>query len=82
MHASPPRPAAPAPGPRPGRTCAPWRALLRRHRATPPDDRGDVPGWVMVTLMTAGLVVAVWQVAEARLVTVFDDAISSVVGGP
>jgi hypothetical protein len=24
------------------------------------DERGDVPGWVLVTVMTAGLVVAVW----------------------
>ena len=28
------------------------------------DERGDVPGWVLVTVMTAGLVVAVWSVAD------------------
>jgi hypothetical protein len=24
------------------------------------DDRGDVPGWVLITLMTAGLVIVIW----------------------
>jgi hypothetical protein len=31
------------------------------------DDRGDVPGWVLVTLMTAGIVMALWIVAEPKL---------------
>ncbi|MEK8228446.1 hypothetical protein NKG05_24050 [Oerskovia sp. M15] len=26
-------------------------------------EQGDVPGWVLVTLMTAGLVIALWAVA-------------------
>jgi hypothetical protein len=42
-------------------------------------DRGDVPGWVLITLMTAGLVVAIWAVAAPALGTVFDHAISRVV---
>jgi hypothetical protein len=46
------------------------------------DERGDVPGWVMVTLMTAGLVVALWAVAGPRLEGVFNDAMDRVVGGP
>ncbi|WP_285595799.1 hypothetical protein [Kineosporia sp. NBRC 101731] len=45
-------------------------------------DRGDVPGWVLVTLMTAGLVVALWGAAGPRLVQVFNDAVDNVVGGP
>ena len=27
-------------------------------------ERGDVPGWVLITLMTAGLVAVIWTVAE------------------
>ena len=27
------------------------------------DERGDVPGWVMITVMTAGLVVVIWAIA-------------------
>ena len=30
-------------------------------------DRGDVPGWVLVTIMTAGLVTALWLVADDKL---------------
>ena len=44
------------------------------------DERGDVPGWVLVTLMTAGLVVALWAVASPALTQVFNDAIAKVTG--
>ncbi|WP_432547945.1 hypothetical protein [Kineococcus sp. SYSU DK004] len=43
-------------------------------------ERGDVPGWVLVTLMTAGLVVALWAVAAPRLEQVFTQAMDTVVG--
>lgn len=43
-------------------------------------ERGDVPGWVLVTLMTAGLVVALWAVAGPLLEDAFRQAISSVTG--
>lgn len=45
-----------------------------------PADRGDVPGWVLITLMTAGLVSVLWMVAGDRLETLFVDAIDSVTG--
>ncbi|MFE6234981.1 hypothetical protein [Cellulosimicrobium sp. NPDC057862] len=44
-------------------------------------ERGDVPGWVLITLMTAGLVIALWAVAGPALTQAFSDAISSV-GAP
>ena len=44
------------------------------------DDRGDVPGWVLVTLMTAGLVVGLWAVAGPRLEALFTQAMDAVVG--
>lgn len=43
-------------------------------------DRGDVPGWVLVAVMTAGLVTALWLVADDALTSVLDRAISSVSG--
>jgi len=43
------------------------------------DDRGDVPGWVLVTLMTAGLVVLLWAVAGPALKTIFNNAVNKVV---
>jgi hypothetical protein len=42
-------------------------------------EQGDVPGWVLVTLMTAGLVVLLWAVAGPALRTVFNNAVSKVV---
>ncbi|MCL1869777.1 MAG: hypothetical protein FWF90_05120 [Promicromonosporaceae bacterium] len=47
--------------------------------ATDPE-RGDVPGWVLVTLMTAGLVVALWAIAGPMLEDAFTQAIASVTG--
>lgn len=44
------------------------------------NDRGDVPGWVLVTLMTAGLVIALWAIAGPALVDVFKTAIDRVTG--
>lgn len=44
------------------------------------EERGDVPGWVLVTLMTAGLVVVIWAVAGPALVGIFQQALSSVTG--
>lgn len=41
-------------------------------------DRGDVPGWVLVAVMTAGLVTAIWLVADDQLTGVLDRAISSI----
>jgi hypothetical protein len=48
--------------------------LIARSR----DERGDIPGWVLVTVMTAGLVVAVWSVADGQLKSVLTSALRSV----
>ena len=42
-------------------------------------DYGDVPGWVLITLMTAGLVVVIWAFAAPALQGVFDEAMDRVV---
>jgi hypothetical protein len=44
------------------------------------DDRGDVAGWVLITLMTAGLVIIIWGLAGPALSNVFQQAISRVTG--
>lgn len=44
------------------------------------DERGDVPGWVLITLMTAGLVVVIWALAGPALASLFEQAISRVSG--
>ena len=44
------------------------------------EDRGDVPGWVLLTLMTAGLVVLIWALAGPALSGLFEQASSRVSG--
>ncbi|GAB3246587.1 hypothetical protein GCM10027456_17410 [Kineosporia babensis] len=58
------------------------RIHLSRREIRRSHERGDVPGWVLVTLMTAGLVVALWGAAGPRLVQIFNDSVDNVVGGP
>lgn len=53
-----------------------WLALAERIR----HDDGDVPGWVLITLMTAGLVVVIWALAGPALSSVFEQAIDRVTG--
>jgi hypothetical protein len=42
------------------------------------NESGDVPGWVLVTVMTAGLVTGIWVVADGQLNDVLDNAIENV----
>lgn len=61
------------------------RVMLALHRVTDGGDRrqrerGDVPGWVLITLMTAGLVTTIWALAGTQLAELFTQAISSVTG--
>lgn len=57
-----------------------WIAVTAQDRlvAVRRSDRGDVPGWVMVTLMSALLVVAILAIAQERLTTILTDALNSV----
>ena len=48
-------------------------ALLRRR-----DDRGDVPGWVLITVMTVGLVAIIGAVAGDELRRLLRSALRSV----
>jgi hypothetical protein len=43
-------------------------------------ERGDVPGWVLITVMTAGLVAGLWAIAGSQLGTMLREALSSVSG--
>ena len=42
-------------------------------------DRGDVPGWVMVTLMSAALAVALLAIAQPALSKMLTDALANVI---
>jgi hypothetical protein len=55
--------------------------VVRLHaRLTAPTERerGDVPGWVMITLMTAVIVVVIWGIASSSLQSLLTSAFSKV----
>jgi len=55
-----------------------WCALAVHALAVRRDERGDVPGWVLITVMTAGLVSVLWAVAGDMLGQLLRDALRSV----
>jgi len=58
-------------------------ALIKRHDlffARLKDDHGDVPGWVLVVLMTTGLVTAIWTIAAPRLTAILKNSLDSMNG--
>lgn len=44
------------------------------------DQRGDVPGWVLVVLMTTGLVTAIWTIAAPRLTAILRNSLDAMNG--
>ena len=40
-------------------------------------DRGDVPGWVLVVLMTTGLVTGIWTLAAPRIDSILRNSLDS-----
>ena len=44
------------------------------------EERGDVPGWVLVVLMTTGLVTAIWTIAAPRLSTILKNSLDAMNG--
>lgn len=54
-----------------------WTALVARV-AREDRERGDVPGWVMVTVMTAGLVALLAGVAGPQLKSMLTNALNKV----
>ena len=55
-------------------------ALTARVRAEDPE-RGDVPGWVMITVMTAALVLAILIPFRTAIVDAVTNALTSVTSG-
>ena len=54
-------------------------ALAARVKGEDPE-RGDVPGWVMITVMTAALVLAILIPFRQAIVTAVQTALQSVTG--
>jgi hypothetical protein len=56
--------------------------LLRLHLelTRPRDDRGDVPGWVMVVVLSAGLAAGLYEIAGPALKDMLTSALDQVRG--
>jgi hypothetical protein len=52
--------------------------VRKRRNFRPDGERGDVPGWVLITIMTAGLVAVLWQFAEPYLRDILQRALDAV----
>lgn len=57
-----------------------WWVRRRAACSGARDERGDVPGWVLITVMTAGLVSVLWAVAGDALSQMLTEALTSVSG--
>jgi hypothetical protein len=62
------------------RVLAALAALTDRLRGDDPE-RGDVPGWVMITVMTAALVLAILIPFREAIVAAVTNALASVTAG-
>ncbi len=54
------------------------RLVVALTAPSPRDERGDVPGWVMVTVMTIGLAIAIFTFAEEPLKGLLNAAFNQV----
>jgi hypothetical protein len=56
------------------------QSIQQRIDSVESNERGDVPGWVLITIMTAGLVTVLWATAQDALTTLFSSAVNGVTG--
>jgi hypothetical protein len=54
--------------------------LQVRYSSALASERGDVPGWVLVVLMTTGLVTAIWTIAAPRLTGILKNSLDAMNG--
>ena len=55
-------------------------ARFKKLNQTLASERGDVPGWVLVVLMTTGLVTAIWTIAAPRLTSILKNSLDAMNG--
>lgn len=54
--------------------------MRQRLQSALVSERGDVPGWVLVVLMTTGLVTAIWAIAKPNLTNILNNSLNSMNG--
>ena len=56
------------------------KQIQSRYKSALASERGDVPGWVLVVLMTTGLVTAIWTIAAPRLTSILKNSLDAMNG--
>ena len=56
------------------------RSLREKILRNIASENGDVPGWVLVVLMTTGLVTAIWTIAAPRLTSILKNSLDAMNG--
>lgn len=57
-----------------------YQYLRKKVKEAIISERGDVPGWVLVVLMTTGLVTAIWTIAAPRLTSILKNSLDAMNG--
>jgi len=60
------------------RTTLIWQQMIRQRLTRGRGQRGDVPGWVLITVMTAALVAGLLAIAGPELNRMLREALASV----
>jgi len=55
--------------------------IVRMQVAESERERGDVPGWVMITLMTVAIATAIWTLVNGSIMAAITTALNAVTGG-
>ncbi len=53
---------------------------LKSRNALLGESRGDVPGWVLVVLMTTALVTGIWSIAAPKLTMILRNSLDAMAG--
>lgn len=53
------------------------KIFTRAESVVKSNEQGDVPGWVLVVLMTTGLVTAIWTIAAPRLSSILRNSLDA-----
>ena len=56
------------------------KAISLKLLITKSRSRGDVPGWVLVVLMTTALVTGIWSIAAPKLTTILRNSLDAMSG--
>jgi hypothetical protein len=56
------------------------RLIVRMQVEGSERERGDVPGWVMITLMTVAVATAIWGLVNGSIMKVLTAALNNVTG--